>query len=235
MTTSGTRSHDEFRADLAEYTLGILDGRARADLLAHLETCEECAQELVELNDTADALLHVAPGVEPPVGFESRVVERIRTLRPTTIAPRRPSKAIMSIAAAVLLVSFSMGWAVDHMVTRSHPTPVVAAAGRIEQRPLEASGRTVGLVYAYTGSPAWMFVTVDAPGAPSVVRCIVVTKGGARKFIGTFALGSGKGAWGTPLPVSFTSVRGIELTTQSGIVVAHLAGTSWNPSAGRWS
>jgi anti-sigma factor RsiW len=235
MTTHETRPHDEYKADLAEYTLGILDGRARAELLAHLEACEECPQELAELNAASDALLHVAPGVEPPVGFESRVVERIRMSRPTTIAARRPSRAILSIAAAIVLMSFSTGWAVDRMVTRSHPAPVVAAAGRMEQRSLVAGGQRVGRVYAYTGSPAWMFVTVDAPSAPDVVRCVVVTKSGTRQFVGTFALASGKGDWGTPLPVSFTSVRGIELTTQSGIVVAQLAGSWWSPSAGRWT
>lgn len=231
MTNSDIRSHDEYKADLAEHTLGILDGRARAELLAHVEGCEECAAEMAELTATVDALLHVPAGAEPPVGFESRVIERIRASRPAVIGRRRTSPAWLSAAAAVVVLAFGVGWTLDH-VTTSSP---VQAVGTMEQRSLQAAGHDVGLVYAYTGQPSWMFVTVNAPTAPGLVRCVVITKSGQRAFVGTFTLVGGKGDWGTALPVSISSVRGIELTTTSGTVVARLADTKWSPSARRWS
>jgi hypothetical protein len=232
MTNNGIRSHDEYKADLAEHSLGILDGRARAELLAHVEGCEECAAEMAELTATVDALLHVPAGAEPPVGFESRVIERIRASRPAVIGRRRASPVLLSAAAAVVALAFGVGWMLDHVTTTSSP---VQAVGKMEQRSLQAAGHDVGLVYAYTGQPSWMFVTVDAPKAPSLVRCVVVTKSGQRDFVGTFALVGGKGDWGTALPVPLSSVRGIVLTTTSGTVVARLADTPWSPSAGRWS
>jgi hypothetical protein len=232
MTNNGIRSHDEYKADLAEHTLGILDGRARAELLAHVEGCEECAAEMAELTATVDALLHVPAGAEPPVGFESRVIERIRASRPAVIGRRRASPVLLSAAAAVVALAFGVGWMLDHVTTTSSP---VQAVGKMEQRSLQAAGHDVGLVYAYTGQPSWMFVTVDAPKAPSLVRCVVVTKSGQRDFVGTFALVGGKGDWGTALPVPLSSVRGIVLTTTNGTVVARLADTPWSPSAGRWS
>lgn len=232
MTNNGIRSHDEYKADLAEHTLGILDGRARAELLAHVEGCEECAAEMAELTATVDALSHVPAGAEPPVGFESRVIERIRASRPAVIGRRRASPVLLSAAAAVVALAFGVGWTLDHVTTTSSP---VQAVGKMEQRSLQAAGQDVGLVYAYTGQPSWMFVTVDAPKAPSLVRCVVVTKSGQRDFVGTFALVGGKGEWGTALPVPLSSVRGIVLTTTSGTVVARLADTQWSPSAGRWS
>jgi hypothetical protein len=232
MTNSDIRSHDEYKADLAEHTLGILDGRARAELLAHVEGCEECAAEMAELTATVDALLHVPAGAEPPVGFESRVIERIRASRPAVIGRRRASPVLLSAAAAVVALAFGVGWMLDHVTTTSSP---VQAVGKMEQRSLQAAGHDVGLVYAYTGQPSWMFVTVDAPKAPSLVRCVVVTKSGQRDFVGTFALVGGKGDWGTALPVPLSSVRGIVLTTTNGTVVARLADTPWSPSAGRWS
>ncbi len=232
MTNSDIRSHDEYKADLAEHTLGILDGRTRVELLAHVEGCEECTVEMAELTATVDALSHVPAGAEPPVGFESRVIERIRASRPAVIGRRRASPMLMSVAAAVVVLAFGVGWTLDHMTTTSSPAQAV---GRMEQRSLQAAGHGVGLVYAYTGTPSWMFVTVNAPTAPALVRCILVTKSGKRDFVGTFALVAGKGDWGTPLPVSLSSVREILLTTTSGTVVARLGGTKWSPSAGRWS
>lgn len=231
MTNSDIRSHDEYRADLAEHALGILDGRARAELLAHVEGCEECDAEMAELTAAVDALLHVPAGVEPPVGFESRVIERIRSSRPSVIGPRR-RPVLASVAAAIVVLAFGVGWTVDH-VASSHPP--LQAVGKMEQRALTASGHDVGIVYAYTGDPSWMFVTVDSPAAPALVRCVVVTNSGQRDFVGTFALAGGKGDWGSPLPVPFNAVRAIELTTPSGALVARLAGTGWNTSAGRWS
>jgi hypothetical protein len=187
---------------------------------------------MAELTATVDALLHVPAGAEPPVGFESRVIERIRASRPAVIGRRRASPVLLSAAAAVVALAFGVGWMLDHVTTTSSP---VQAVGKMEQRSLQAAGHDVGLVYAYTGQPSWMFVTVDAPKAPSLVRCVVVTKSGQRDFVGTFALVGGKGDWGTALPVPLSSVRGIVLTTTNGTVVARLADTPWSPSAGRWS
>lgn len=230
---SSNDTHDRYQLELVEYTLGVLDGRARALLLTHVEACEECADELGELNRTADALLHVSAGADPPIGFESRVMERIATSRPTTLRHRPRSRTLVSWAAAVAVLAFGLGWAVNH-VTAS-PVPSATSAGTIEQRSLAHLGHTVGLVYAYTGNPSWMFVTVNAPGAPAVVRCVVVTKGGRTSFVGSFNLVNGHGAWGTPLPVRFASVKGVELTTPNGVVIASLTGAVWISSKGRWS
>jgi hypothetical protein len=235
VSTNDIDAHDRFRDDLAEYTLGILDGRARSDLLAHVNTCESCANDLAELTTVADALLHVAPGVEPPTGFESRVIERISQSQPAAFEIPRRVRVLVSLAAAVVLLSFGGGWALNHLTSTSPNGIVNSAAGHMEQRSLIANGKTVGLVYAYTGKPSWMFVSVDAASAPNVVRCVVLTKSGMSVDIGTFTLAGGNGAWGTPLPVNFQSVRGIELTSQRGAVIARLSGGSWNPSAGHWS
>lgn len=235
MSTNDIHSHDKFRDDLAEYTLGVLDGRARSDLIAHVNSCEECAAQLIELTTVADALLYVAPGAEPPAGFESRVMERIRQSKPTVLQQPRRARAILSLAAAVVLFSFASGWTIDHYTSAPSNVHVSSAVGQMEQRSLLANGQTVGLVYVYTGKPSWMFVAVDAPLAPSRVRCVVLTKSGGRVDIGTFSLTSGTGAWGAPLPVGFQSVKGIELTSQSGDIVARLSPTSWNPSATHWT
>jgi hypothetical protein len=223
--TTDIHSHDDFQNELAEFALGILDGRARAALLAHVESCPDCTERLQALSATADLLMYVPVGVEPPLGFESGIIERIRQSQPLPRRWRPRGWQLLAAAAAVVVVSFGLGWTINHT---SPPTTPVQAAGAMKQRILVANGHDVGTVYAYSGSPSWMFVTVDATGAPATVRCTVITKSGTSRFIGTFALASGRGSWGANLPVSFKSVRNVVLTSDSGAVVAQFGNATWN-------
>ncbi len=220
--TTDPHSSEGFEEQLVEFALGILDGRSRAALVEHVEHCPECAERLQQLSTTADLLMYVPVGVEPPLGFESGIIERIRA---TESGRRRARGWPLLAAAAGVVVSFGLGWTIDHTLTK--PTSP-SATGAMQERPLEANGRDVGTVFAYAGLPAWMFVTVDAPGAPLRVRCTVITTSGARRFLGTFALASGRGSWGANLPVDFKSVRDVVLSSSSGAVVAQFAGSSWN-------
>jgi hypothetical protein len=224
--TMDIHSHDDFQDELVEFALGILDGRARAALVDHVENCPECTERLHELSATADLLMYVPIGVEPPLGFESGIIERIRQSQPLPTRWRPKGWQMLAAAAAVVVASFGLGWSVDH--GSSTPTTPVQAAGSMKQRVLVANGHDVGTVYAYSGSPAWMFVTVDAHGAPVEVRCTVITTSGAHRYVGTFALASGRGSWGANLPVSFNAVRNVVLTSSSGAVVAQFNNSTWN-------
>ncbi len=228
MNNEASNRHEPFQANLAELALGILDGRARVDLLEHVENCPECAQTVQDLTAASDALMQIPLGVEPPLGFESGTIERIHSTQTTPARRRRFGLAPLLGAAAVVLVSFALGGLVDHAVAKT-PTSV-SALGKIEQRSLTLNGRDVGVVYADTGSPSWMFVTLNERGAPPTVRCTVVTMNGARHFVGTFALASGRGEWATSIPVGFSSIRNVQLTSASGAVVANLASSTWNYS-----
>jgi hypothetical protein len=225
--TMDIHSHDDFQEELVEFALGILDGRARAALVSHVENCPDCTERLQELSATADLLMYVPVGVEPPLGFESGIIDRIRESQSQPLPSRwRPRGwQMLAAAAAVVVVSFGLGWTVDHS---TKPTSPVQAVGAMKQHVLAANGHDVGTVYAYSGSPAWMFVTVDVHGAPSKVWCTVITTSGTHKFIGTFALASGRGSWGASLPVSFKVVRNVVLTSSSGAVVAQFNNSSWN-------
>ncbi len=68
-------------ADLAEIApelaLEVIGGRQRAAALAHLETCVACQQHVDALAADVDRLLLLAPQVEPPDGFDERVVRSL--------------------------------------------------------------------------------------------------------------------------------------------------------------
>ena len=205
---------DRYLDDIPEYVLGVLDGRSRSALIEHLAACDECADEVESLTAASDAMVRLPAGAEPPVGFETRVLDRLR--QDQRNAPRRRWAAV---AAVVVVVALGVGWTIGHGFDTSNGG-AASAKGSFDQHALVAGTMRVGTVYAYAGRPAWMFVSVDVPRGPESVRCVVVTKGGVHHDIGAFALHAGLGSWGTPLPVATDQIRAIELTTSSGLVVA---------------
>jgi hypothetical protein len=62
----------------AELALGVLTGRERATAIAHLEQCRACREEVRLLMATGGLLPELLPPVEPPVGFETRVLHLLR-------------------------------------------------------------------------------------------------------------------------------------------------------------
>src|SRR5579872_5665273 len=73
----GGHGCEQHRAELPELALGVLTGRDRARVLAHVESCPRCAEELEQLSRAADAVVQAAPAAEPPMGFEVRLFERM--------------------------------------------------------------------------------------------------------------------------------------------------------------
>ncbi len=61
-------------ADLAELTLGGLDGPARADVLTHLEQCERCRGKATGFASTLDRLLLAVPEAGPADDIVARVM-----------------------------------------------------------------------------------------------------------------------------------------------------------------
>jgi hypothetical protein len=78
MTPMGCAEVHELAAELA---LDLLTGPERAAVLAHLTDCTACRADVASLTDVGEALLAIAPEVEPSAGFESRLISRISTLR----------------------------------------------------------------------------------------------------------------------------------------------------------
>ena len=72
---ANTGPHEQFEAELAELALGALYKGGQVALLGHIASCEDCLQDLVTI---ADELLLLAPEVDPPVGFDERVLERAK-------------------------------------------------------------------------------------------------------------------------------------------------------------
>ncbi len=90
------RGCEEYGDELAELALGVLTGRDRARVLSHVDSCPRCAEELEILSRTADSVVQAAPDMEPPLGFEVRLFERMGL---TDVAPRPPAPPPLALGA----------------------------------------------------------------------------------------------------------------------------------------
>ncbi len=211
---------DGYADDLAELALGVLTGRDRAQALFHVETCPRCAEELEQLSRVADVMVQAAPEVEPPMGFEVRLFERmgVADVRPQRHRLRPSVWVPVVAAAAAAALALGLGLSLS-----SSPAPTVSAQAHHKTEVsanLVENGETVGHVVAFGGARPWMSMTVADSTARGTVNCVVVTDDGVTHHVGTFVARQGYGAWIAPLHVNPEDVRTAEVVSPSGTVIA---------------
>lgn len=204
--------------ELAELSFGTLSGRRRSEVLDHVESCSHCSAELDRLSTVADALLLLAPEIEPPLGFETRLADKLRTPATRT----RPGHLLrVSVLSAAAMIIVATGFVLGAWTTHDHDNdPGQSTAVDLTSANLMSHGQVLGDVMISRGSPAWMFMTIDADSWSGSVTCEVTLSDGKVETIGVFNLSSGYGAWGAPLTSPTGMVRSARLVTPNGAVVA---------------
>ena len=233
----------EFDDVSAELALGVLTGRERARALAHLDWCDTCRENVRQLTVTGEELVGLLPAIEPPAGFETRVMERLglgtpapapaRQLSPARRAGRklagrklagrmgsagagRPRRLLAAAAVAVAVILAGLGGWNLHTATS---TPLSSAAL------LTASHQTVGKVYFYDSGSQWLYMSVNIGSGSGVagngtVICQVEGPDGHVTTIGSFQLTGGYGYWCSPDPATNGPLTGARLVTTTGVVLA---------------
>jgi hypothetical protein len=219
----------EEMADLAaELALGVLTGRERAQAIAHLDRCDACRENVRQLTETGEGLLGLLPSIEPPAGFETRVVARLgaagqRPARPKAGIPRPKLTRRMLAAAAVALAAVASGlggWGLRGATSTPAPGNTRTAASLYSAPLTTASHLTAGTVYLYDGSPRWMYMSVKIGSVNGTVICQLVERDGHITTVGSFQLTGGYGYWGSPDHVDPNAVKGARLITSNGTVLA---------------
>jgi hypothetical protein len=225
---------DEFADVAAELALGVLTGRERAQALMHLDQCDACRESVGKLTMTGEELLGLLPAIEPPPGFETRVMEAIGLAAPPRPVTRidqarhRVQKAGMAggprsrtrrmLATAAVVVAFGVtgvaGWSL-HDATSSSPASALSSASL-----LSASHQTVGKVFVYNQSPWWMYMSVEMNSGSTTVICQLEGTDGRITTVGSFKLTDGYGYWGSPIPANAGTVTGARLIGTDGTVLA---------------
>jgi Putative zinc-finger len=220
------RGCEEYANELAELALGVLTGRERSRVLSHVESCPRCAEELEILSRTADSVLQAAPDMEPPLGFEVRLFERMGV---TDVVPRRglrrlrPSRwvpAVVGVAAAALALGIGLSVTSSPNQSQNRSATPAPTSHQAVTAALVSDGKTVGHVMTFGGDKPWMSMMLDDSSAHGTVRCVVVTEDGKVHTVGTFESHEGYGAWMAPLHVNPATVRTAEVESPSGTVIA---------------
>jgi hypothetical protein len=211
----------EFAEVAAELELGVLTGRERADAVGHLDHCAACAAGIRQLT-VVEQLIGLLPTSEPPLGFETRVMERLGFAVPRPRSPlhwRQPEPGHrarrMLAAAAVVVAGAGLGGRWLHVAIAAPPGPAFSSAAL-----LSADHQNEGEVVVYKGEPRWMYVAVHLGTGSGVVICQLEGAGGRFTTMGSFRLTDGHGSWGSPGWVAQGTPVGARLLASDGTVLA---------------
>ncbi len=151
----------EFADIAAELALGVLTGRERARALAHLEGCDACRENVRQLAVTGEELVGLLPAIEPPAGFETRVMERLGLATPAP-APA-PALAPALAPARQLSLARRFGRKLADWVADSWMGG--AGAGR-PRRLLAAATAAAAVIVAGLGGWGLRAATSSPPASP---------------------------------------------------------------------
>lgn len=213
----GSSQCEAVRDDLAELALGILSGRRRSEVLTHVEACSRCSAELGRLSIVADNLVQLAPEVEPPLGFELRLAERLRAVGATR-RPRRLRRVGVLAVGVVAMITLGLG--VGHLATPRVTAHYPVGSVDLNSAELTSHGRMLGEAFVSTGSPEWVFMTISVGDWSGIVKCEVTLAGGKVETVGVIKIWKGKAAWGAQLASSASKVRVARLVALDGAVLA---------------
>jgi hypothetical protein len=224
-----------FREQVEELVLGGLDGPTRTALLNHAATCPACQVAVDQLALVADRLLLAVPEIEPPAGFEGRVLER---LVPALSSPvpkgddrRKRRRALAAVAAVVMLLA-GASLALVYSGSREegpysgHPGPAAQpATGPRAVRSgtiVRADGSVVGAVSLVDQPRPLLLVTIDRPRpSNNVVTCELVMADGVATAVGTWNYDDvAKGAWAVGIDRSLLTAVRMNVRDAAGAILS---------------
>jgi len=184
----------------AELALGVLPPKDRAAAIAHVRDCTTCERYVQDLAAIGDRLTGLPTAVEPPLGFDGRVLRRLGFRR----------RRLWLVAAAVVLAVLigAGGWVLREMVHDDLTKAMIVA-----------DGHQVGDVFTYTDGPPWVYVELTALPASGTVRCQLILANGRLIDAGSFRITSGAGGWGGPAPLREAELVEVRILAEDGALL----------------
>ena len=212
----------EFADDLVELALGTSTGRRRSEVFQHVGSCGRCRTELGRLSNAIDLVVQLAPEVEPPLGFETRLAARMDGEVPAR--PLARTRMHRRWVAALVLAGplvFGLVFGLATMLgTGGRNSGAWSESARLTSIGSGPSGQVLGTVVVLGGNPGWMEMAVDGGVWSGKVTCEVALAGGSVEQIGRFSLSNGYSTWRVALTVPPSEVRGARLIASDGAVLA---------------
>jgi hypothetical protein len=195
-----------------ELALGVLGGAERAEAIMHVNGCARCQALVNELTEAADALPLLAPEIEPPVGFEQRVLSSGRARRRRSV--RRLVSAVAVAAAAAAIVSIT----IVRVVEAGSDTPRTAMKPT-EVKMVSASALPAGWVYVTNKHS--VAIAVDYGVKSGKYNIAVQPREGSTVRIGTMTIVEGRGSWTGSSSVALRAGSTISLVDRAGVAACH--------------
>jgi hypothetical protein len=186
--------------------------------------------EDIELLRAAISLRAARPGdTLPDDGFVDRLYQELAGQADHRVVPlarqgkvRRRRTAIAAIAAGLVLVGGTA--AVTEAVDQGAVSPAAVPAphgsslrtGTFES----AEGQVMGQIVVSRGNPSWVFLNVGGANYTGTIVCKLQVADGSTVATGAFMLHGGKGVLSKAIPVDIGHLRGAQLVTPTGAVVA---------------
>ena len=199
----------------AELALGTVSGAERAAALDHLAGCAACRELVDQLARVADSLLLLAPVVEPPPGFESKVLTRMGVAAPVReLRPPRRRRLLVGVAAVALVAAMS-GAGVARLA-QDDDRPVDIRTVLIADEKGQWTCRAV----VYGESPAWLVISLDRIDGSNNAYTVEAMRTGAAEPVplGTFSLQSGHGTFARPLDLPAGDLQSVRVLDAGGRV-----------------
>jgi len=137
----------------------------------------------------------------------------------------RLRRALAAVAVGVAVVAAGLGgWRIG---IAASPSASPAAAPLTSVTLQSATHQEVGSIFLYSGTPRWLYMSVDLASGQELVRCQVVGTDGKATTIGAFRLDDGYGAWGSPAPSNVGTLVGARLVDTNGTVLATASFHDW--------
>jgi Putative zinc-finger len=217
----------ETREMAPELALGIVEGEERGRALQHLAECPDCRAEVERYSEVADELLLLTPRREPPVGFESRVLDELLPA-PKPKRRRRLTLVLAPAAAAAAAAAITLGvvWN-DVEAGRSYNSTLEKANGKqFEAYSLYGGGGAfAGTVFSYQGAPNWLLITVDPAHRADLQSAELVMNDGSQVPLNWFHLDpSGSSGGGILVDPHKVNVLRIQPGDGGDALVAHFTG-----------
>lgn len=232
MNEEGRADCRAVEADLEDLALGMVDSVRRTALMDHVGRCAACQHRLDQASLVVDRLLLDAAEVEPPDGFESRVLERLAAAAPAGVGVGRRTPghrrwravAAVALAGAALTVVAAGGMVAGRgLGSDTDPPPVVVAASTgVVERP---DGTTAGRALLLSHPRPMVVVTIDRPrSSGSEVRCELVLADGRTTVVGSWSYTDiAGGAWAVGIDAELLDAVAMNVLAADGTLVATAA------------
>ena len=202
-----------------ELALGVLGGAERAEAIMHVNGCARCQALVNELTEVADALPLLAPEIEPPVGFEQRVLSSGRARRRRTV--RRLVSAVAVAAAAAAILSITVVRVVESGSDDTRPSASATSSPVKPTAVKMVSANDLPAGWAYVTNKHSVAIAVDYGLQGGRYNIAVQPRAGATVTIGTMSVANNHGSWTGTSPVELRAGSTISLVDANGTPSCH--------------